>query len=387
MDKKAFLETLDRQASALSPQERARLAEYYSEMIDDRIEEGIDEEEAVAALGDPAALARELSQGAPQAAPAQASSQTVGALDSLRIHVGNADVTVVREALDNGAAAQLRLSDPTRFEWRMDGATLELTQRRPEGGHRGLEGGLRWLRQLITEPDLKVTVALAEGLSGALDFEGGGSDLLLQGVAFAKAQLVTASGDITLRDADCSGGIGIDIRTHSGDVRLKQVHADNMIVSASSGDIEAKSLAVPGRLRLKTSSGDLEVRGVNCGELSVSTASGDIEIEHGRTAATSLHTASGDVQLTDHIADPSLCVETASGEINLLGCAASEMRLKAVSGDVLLQLEPLPCGYAVSTNSVSGDITLDDGARSADPDAPRIAIETVTGDIEARIRG
>lgn len=51
MTKVQFLYELDEKLSALSEQDRERSLEYYSEMIDDRMEEGLSESAAVAALG------------------------------------------------------------------------------------------------------------------------------------------------------------------------------------------------------------------------------------------------------------------------------------------------------------------------------------------------
>ena len=385
MTKQAFLEELNRRAGGLSEAERARLVDYYREMIEDRLEEGVPEEEAVAALGDPAALAEELAGAAPKAAPS-AGGEAVSALSSLRVQVANADVAIVREPLENGAAAQLRFSDPERFEWRMDGDTLEVRERKLEGGHRGLEYGLRWLRQIITEPELKVTVALSGVLADALDIEGSGSDLRIDGAAFAKARLVTASGDITLKGVDCEGGIGIDIHTHSGDVQLEGVRSANLIAHAASGDLSAQDLALAGRLRLESASGDIELRASEGDALSITSASGDIEVDRCRFGAATVRSASGDVRLDELESDPTLAVDTASGDVELSRCIARETRIKTASGDVELRLEPLPCGYDLSSNTVSGSVHFDDAAlRGAGGPQPKIGVRTVSGDIEARL--
>ena len=60
MDKQTFLRLLQQQLSALSPQELQKHIEYYSEMIDDRIEDGLSEQEAVAAMGDPSQIAQQI---------------------------------------------------------------------------------------------------------------------------------------------------------------------------------------------------------------------------------------------------------------------------------------------------------------------------------------
>ena len=385
MNKQAFLNELRNLTGALNEGERSKLLEYYEEMIDDRVEEGIAEEEAVAAMGSPADIAREFAPAAKQDT-AKGDSQAVDALRSLRVKVANADVKVVCEPLDNGAAAQLRFSDPERFEWHMDGDALVVLERQPEDRHLGLEFGLRWLKQMITEPGLRVTIALSEALADALDFEGGGSDLRLEGVSFAKAQLVTASGDIVLKGVNCEGGIGIDIRTHSGDVTLADVRSSNLIAHAASGDISAQGLTLSGRLRLQSSSGDIELRGSEGDALSIATASGDIEADRCRFGAATVHAASGDVRLDEVETDPQLTVETASGDIDLTRCIARETRVNTASGDVDIRLEPLPCGYDIAANTVSGDIHFGDGCVGSSGEArPRIAVKTVSGDVEARL--
>ena len=51
MNKQAFLERLRKALSGLLPKEQEERITFYSEMIDDRMEEGLSEEEAVASIG------------------------------------------------------------------------------------------------------------------------------------------------------------------------------------------------------------------------------------------------------------------------------------------------------------------------------------------------
>ena len=52
MNKQAFLERLRKALSGLPPKEQEERITFYSEMIDDRMEEGLsEEEEAVASIG------------------------------------------------------------------------------------------------------------------------------------------------------------------------------------------------------------------------------------------------------------------------------------------------------------------------------------------------
>lgn len=384
MNKQAFLEALNEKTASLPEQDKARLLEYFAEMIDDRIEDGVSEEEAVAAMGDPADIAREFSTDATASAP-QAAAEAVTALRQLRIRVLNADVNIVREPLSGGAAAQLRFSDPGRFEWRADGETLEITEKDVTSPLK-LGFSFNSLKRLLTSDGLRLTVALSEGLPGDLEFHSAGGDLTIRAVALGgAARLHSANGDFDIRQVRCAGRL--EINTQSGDLELNGLTAEAFSFKAANGDIEAASLSVDGQLCLETTSGDVELRALRCGELSVSCASGDVEVDRGAAGDTTVHTVSGDVRLDELESDPRLAVQTVSGDIDLTRCIARQAQLHSVSGDVTLRLEPLPCGYDIVANTRSGEIDLPrNNPEPADRDAqPRVEISTVSGDIDTAI--
>ena len=60
MNRKEFLRALSRSLRGLSRAERAQSLDYYGEMIQDRVEEGLSEEEAVARLGSADEIARQI---------------------------------------------------------------------------------------------------------------------------------------------------------------------------------------------------------------------------------------------------------------------------------------------------------------------------------------
>ncbi|HIS51048.1 MAG TPA: DUF1700 domain-containing protein [Candidatus Gallacutalibacter pullistercoris] len=60
MNKQAFLAALQEQLKGLSQNDMEKSLEYYSEIIDDQIEDGIPEEEAVSAMGAPEEIARQI---------------------------------------------------------------------------------------------------------------------------------------------------------------------------------------------------------------------------------------------------------------------------------------------------------------------------------------
>ena len=384
MNKQAFLQALNEYTASLTPQDRQRLLEYYAEMIDDRVEDGVMEEEAVAAMGDPADIARQFAPEARQEAP-QPAAEAVTALRQLRIRVANADVNILREPLPGGAAAQLRFSDPGRFEWRADGDVLEISEK--DAAAR-LKLSFDSIKRLLTSDGLRLTVALSEGLPGDLDCHSAGGDLTVSDISLGgAARLHSASGDFRIRQVRCADAF--EIATQSGDAQLNGLSAASAVLKAASGDIEAASVSAEGTLHVETASGDVTLRALRCGGLSVSCASGDVELDRGATGDTAVRTVSGDVRLDELETDPGLTVQTVSGDIDLSRCIARETRLNSVSGDVTLRLEPLPCGYDIHANTRSGEIDFDDGCTGDAPDAekPVVRVSTVSGDIEARVVG
>ena len=65
MTKQEFLDTLGKYLSGFPEEERAERLSFYSEMIDDRIEAGISEIDAVAALGTPKAVSEQILKETP----------------------------------------------------------------------------------------------------------------------------------------------------------------------------------------------------------------------------------------------------------------------------------------------------------------------------------
>ncbi|MEE1105032.1 MAG: DUF1700 domain-containing protein, partial [Ruminococcus sp.] len=71
MTKKAFLSELRAALSALPEQEQNERLRFYAEMIDDRMEDGMTEEEAVAAVGNTNEIAQRIHTEAAVQAPQQ----------------------------------------------------------------------------------------------------------------------------------------------------------------------------------------------------------------------------------------------------------------------------------------------------------------------------
>lgn len=357
MNKQAFLDALAARTEALSEAERSRAIAYFTEIIDDGIEDGLTEEAAVAALGDVDALASELLSGAEKAAPARvAGGATVESLRNLDVRVQNADVTLKRAPLDNGAAAQVQFSHPERFTWRMDGDTLVIEEKDAE-----TKLSFLGLKLKIGGPACKVAVTLSGDLPGGLTFAGYGGDLEADGLRVGgAANLKSGSGDLNLWNAECGGDV--TVQSGSGDIALRALCCAGLRAISGSGDIEIDRCQAAS-VQVKSGSGDVRADEAGTdGALAVETGSGDIEIAR---------CAAGEIQLT-----------AASGDIEAARCHAPLMRINTASGDIDVRLDSPAEDCAIHATTATGDISLPEHWAQAGGDAAcQVYARTASGDI------
>ena len=352
MNKREFLETISARVAGLPAEEQTRLMEYFSELIDDRVELGMDEAAAVAALGDPEALLRDI---APAALPAVQERDARGsgddwseAIREIHIHLRNGDGTIRRGALPGGMTAQISASSGNRFTWRLEDGVLTIAE--AEQARRGI----------IFQRGADLTLTLSDFEAECLIADSYGGNIEVVGVATAlRTVLASSTGDIQLTDCGCHGRM--EITTRSGDIALTGI------------DAEADC-------KLETLSGDIELNRVNAGRLRGRTASGDVDGRGLRAGALAFGTTSGDIELEDAAAESTMLCETASGDIDLMDADGADVRLSTASGDVTLRLLGRPEGYDVQASSRSGEIEI----RGSVPNGAPVRVQTGSGDIEVK---
>jgi Putative adhesin len=126
-------------------------------------------------------------------------------------------------------------------------------------------------------------------------------------------------------------------------------------------------------VKVTTASASIVVAGVT-GEVSAQTASGDVTLD-GLGGRVRVRTASGDVEAR-HLSGPLSC-RTASGELTLAASRCGSVTAAAVSGDLLLDLDPQP-GGTYQLNTVSGRVAL----RLAGDAGLVVDASTLTGHME-----
>lgn len=349
MTKATFLNQLNERMAGLPESERERLRAYFTEMIDDRIEMGMDEETAVEALGTPEDLLKDIEPTvfAVPSIQSRDSQSCSGEIREIHIHLKNADATLQKAPLPGQASAQLRASDLNHFTWSLADGVLTVSESAE-------------VRRGLFRREARMTLVVADFTPEKLIADSYGGDFEIDGLEIADmAVLASSSGDIRLRRFRCGGRI--EVTSRSGDIRLE-------------------GAAIRGDCKLESMSGDVELRQLEAASLRVRTASGDTECGGLRANTAAIGAVSGDIELNDALAETSLLCEATSGDLELNRAIAPDTRLSTASGDIKVVLPDGIGGAEVRAESRSGDVRAPFGAN---PGARcRIQARSVSGDID-----
>ncbi len=399
MKKEEFIAELASEIRDLSKEDIARSLEYYGEMIDERVEDGMSVDEAVAALGGVETVARQIMEEMPRERRAfgEATDENLGRRISREV---NAWVEkTVTDAMDQ-----------TKKAWTYHAPTPEA----PEDGTdadfmTGAEAGGEGEREYtISEPFDAVDVQVCSADVRVMRSRDGETHVVTERDDHVRETVAVRGGTLVVlqepgKQPGRSGtffGINfnfgfsdggrvelyladrlwerIAVRTVNGDVEAEDVRASALSLRTKSGDIDARHLTVEGVLEAESMSGDVELSTVTAGGIELHTASGDLELDETEAGNVSLGSKSGDLSLEKTVAHGTLAAESISGDVSLQRCDAQELHLRSVSGDVDGTLLT-PKRFAV--RSVSGDVKV----APSDPGAGECEAQTVSGDISLRL--
>ncbi len=334
-------EFLDRLCQGLrfhsDPDEIQKTVNFYSEAIDDRMEDGQTEEEAVAAMGNIDDIiwnvrtswsreSRESSGGRVEAGDVRR-TWDAGAVSRIDVYDTSGEVEILPSA-DGRIGIEYTASEDWRYDITGEGGlTVRRVRNSPE---ERVNFDLFGRRFSITKPDF--------------------------GGMFSK--------DLRLKISlpECSS-VYVNVNSASGGVMVQNVSMSGLSVKLASGDTELENVILAGKLSLITASGDVALTRVDTPEAGVSTVSGDIELRDVRSASVGIRTVSGDLNVSDLAATENVNLGSVSGDI----CAAFSVPFKKLSAD-----------------TVSGDTHL---ALPGDSELYTIAAESRTGDVDIHGRG
>ena len=180
----------------------------------------------------------------------------------------------------------------------------------------------------------------------------------------------------------------LDIETTSANVQLIGLEQGELDVSTASGYIALSDCYLQ-KTDLETISGGISFNGVHGTELDVSTTSGYVSGE-AHCGDVEVETTSGDVSLSTFENTETIKISTVSGDLwcNVDSTAIRSIGADSTSGDVSLGL-PFDLGFSLEYSTVSGsftnnsfDLVMQDGKSLCNGGGCEIEVDTVSGDLE-----
>ena len=380
MNKETFLRELEESLKTQPLEEAQAYLDYFEEIFEDMREEGLTEEEAAARLGDPREIARAL---AAEQGPAGEEKNMPG-----------------EDPGKGGAYTQYH----TDFTGGLDG--LEKLK-----GLKRLSGlsGLNGLGRMINDIVKNAVKAGGSGswsdswTSGSANFSDYDITLSPQGVR--SLEVIWLDGDVEVRAADRPDILLGESRPAEAEPLYTELRGDSLIIAYTEtfagqaggnglrsgwerGKGKDLQIELPHflaaqlqQLKIRTTSGDMELKGIRARSIDLNTASGDMEGHDLQAEEMHIECVSGDAEL--ELQAQRLFAKSVSGDMDLtISKSPESLTLQSVSGDIEVRL-PQGSACRLQHHSVSGDVHVRGLAVNV-PGAPEYSFRTVSGDINLR---
>lgn len=332
MTKKEFLDALlPELRKTLPADEVVGAMEYYEECINDRMEDGLTEEEAVQSLGsiDDILHSEKAETNAPRTEDPQASRE----FHTIVADVVSADVQILLNP-NKAGIVEVPHTDRSNVDVQVQNGVLTIHE------HVWKRNGSIFNISFFTaKNDIVIYVSDRQPLI-TLRVSTVSGDITADGVWVERGvELKSTSGDIDLQNAKIGGDLAVTSR--SGDLDVRHVHGNgNLQFSSLSGDIDTTDVCGNRAISLDAKSGDLDLRDVAAGNISAKTVSGDIDVHNLSAEMATLNTTSGDIEgkIADSPQNYTTQFSSVSGSVSSeSGTGGSKhVMAKTVSGNIAL---------------------------------------------------
>lgn len=378
MRKEEFLTALRAGLTGLLPEGVEKLVEFCSEMIDDRMEDGLTEEEAVAAAG---SLDELIQQAKTELLPVKTANFTEKSTfgDTLRTYtaessicgiIANCDYTADFKLLpsENGTCRiECMESEKICYSVTTENNVLHIEC----ADRRTLFSRYKFSK---AQRHATVRVYLPQGTYKSLEAETTSGDIAIPaGYAFDTASLQSTSGDIACC-AECSL---LSIETTSGDIALKNAKCSTIELCSTSGDITLENVQSSKKTHAETTSGKVQFINLETTELEIHTASGKVSLEDTSSAVLHVDTISGEIDLTRVVSSNSMEIGTISSNIHLESCDSESLSFESRSGSIIGTLNTGKNFYITSRNN-KVDVPFNSGTGTC-------KVSTLSGSIRVKI--
>jgi len=279
MTKSEFLNRLSVKFAALDERERERFLSFYEEMIEDRMEDGISEAEAVGSEGDLDEIAREILQGTPH------SGQTKTTMAEKSWEAGTSTVKKVTVDAEN-IALKLSVSadDQVHFSY-VENEQGVFTQRMTSDGemiltYRSRDSVRRWFELFMSFTSgnaAPILVKVPERFIGNVELKTRNARIECHHPGFqGDLTLSTSNGRLQVENLRQSGVL--EMRTSNGRIYLEDIHADSLKAETNNGRMSLRDIVCRRDAYCRTSNGRIEAVVVRGDTVTLMTSNGGISI-------------------------------------------------------------------------------------------------------------
>ena len=408
MNRFEFLANLSANLSDLTPEDRRRVTDYYTEMIDDRMEEGLTEEEAISSIGDPENDAREMLmalgiQGAVERNDQEAAekpAESAAGLSDEAIERAMRNIALPEKVPEPKAPVRRRSAWPLirilifavlgtaaavlvgKYSVKMAMGVLPFARYGSIKEQMKISEKVQDIRIITGSGDVKfevtsgteVKVNMSDAAfknysvtaeNGQLIIEYRAEQRFLQSFIFPFGRSET---DIVIGLPLTGGSYGLynlKIETSSGSIELPKILTvyETMKLKTSSGDIKCNAALMGSEAKITTSSGSVDCiadsdQAYTLKGLSIQTSSGDIYASGLMLTRLNAESSSGDIRL-HNMSLNEFEISSSSGDVELFEGSSlktlEKFRVTTTSGDVELKLIDVP---KIQTKTNSGKVVI-----------------------------
>lgn len=392
MLKKTFMKKLRRSLAQLPADEQKKTLDYYSELIDDRIENGATEEAATAAMGDIDLIAKEILCDASERGVRLKKRRMPSAVKvilmilAVILVLGILGACVMAAMVYAGFSITgewhqkekvFSASDVGTIEMQLSMFDLTIEPSNDEQIHifyfenpdlteidiSATEDGIRfvqkqnWYAQFIFNKGyFRAELMIPEGFEGSVKSD-------------------SAVGDIWVDNIRSS--VRFDLRTSTGDMTVKDIEAQGSSFINRTGDTSMSSCRFDGDIDISATTGGVKLENVSAGELTVSVSTGDILLNSVTAAALEAGATTGNIR-TSSVKAGSVNLHASTGDIRVDALDAESITLKASTGSITGTLKGHAEDYSIESHTSTGDNNLPESFGSGER---KLSVTTSTGSI------
>ena len=384
MSKKEFLKRLKQSLGNLPSDERVKTLDYYSELIDDRIESGYSEEAAVLAMGDINRIASEITADARERGVEMKKNNTqlktvlfivLGvALGVLLIFAcWNLAENSISNAMDklsgkvdpiasediHDVKNEYALGDITNIDIDLTAYSLTVEVSDDDLIHLSYQDRDTSIVKVNAQ---KNSLSIEQTVKELKLFTFGKSKLLqmtLQLPRDFKGKLVSSltAGHTNINFPEFTE---LNVSSTAGGLTARNLKAFDARFDSTAGHITVEDCAFDDKLSADVTAGKIELRNVNCVKLDLDTTMGEVSV--------------------DNVVADSAVIDTTTGSIKLKGLDAQSISLSATAGSIKGELAGSRDDYSVSSSVSLGSSNIKSGGSGT----RSLNVECTTGSVSVR---